>query len=194
MLEQSKSAKRRYYDGDFMSKYFVGHGLDVGCGDDSVGQFIDIFPRLDSVTPWDLKDGDAQYLASAKDNTFDFVHSSHSLEHMVDPYIAVTNWARVLKDDGYLIITVPDEDLYEHGVWPSRYNGDHKWSFTICKDVSSMPKSINVVDFVKHFSKSLECKKIQLIDDFYRGDLPPTDDQTLRPNAECSIEIILKKR
>jgi len=194
MKEQSKSAKRRYYDGNFLRKYFVGTGLDIGCGPDSVGQYRSIFPLMKSVAPRDVENGDAQYLATVENETFDFVHSSHCLEHMVDPNIALIHWSRVLKRGGHLIITIPDEDLYEHGVWPSKGNPDHKWSFTICKDRPSMPRSINVVDLVKLHADTLECVRIHLVDDFYQEGLRPNIDQTLTPNAECAIEIIWKKR
>jgi ubiquinone/menaquinone biosynthesis C-methylase UbiE len=194
MHEQSKSAKRRYYDGNFLSKYFVGAGLDVGCGPDSVGQYRGMFPLIKSCVPWDLENGDAQYLEGVQDEIFDFVHSSHSLEHMVDPNIALHNWIRVLKPGGHLIITVPDEDMYEHGIWPSVNNPDHKWSFTISKDVSLMTRSINVVDLVKHFSTVVKCLRISQIDDFYREGLLPSIDQTMTPNAECSIEFVCRKR
>ncbi|MBV5346213.1 MAG: methyltransferase domain-containing protein, partial [Rhodoferax sp.] len=75
----------------------------------------------------------------------DFVHSSHCLEHMRDVREALKNWIRIVKPGGFLILTVPDEDLYEQGQWPSRFNTDHKWSFTIHKERSTMPSSINVI-------------------------------------------------
>jgi len=193
MKEQSKSAKRRFYDGNFLTKYFVGDGIDIGCGDDSISQYISIFRSIESIRLWDKQDGDAQYLETIDDNVFNFVHSSHSLEHMQDVTIALSNWIRVLKSGGYLIITVPDEDLYEHGYWPSRFNTEHFWSFTIYKNNSKMPKSINVIDLVKQFSSSIICEKIQLINDFHNYYTKTKQDQTLDHNAECSIEIIWKK-
>jgi SAM-dependent methyltransferase len=194
MFEQSKSAKRRYYDGNFLSKYFVGNGLDVGCGSDSIGQYMGIFPMITSVTPWDKEDGDAMLLASIPDESYNFVHASHSLEHMSDPVVALTNWFRVVRTGGHIIVTIPDEDMYEHGIWPSQYNPEHHFSFTICKDVSMMPRSVNVTDLVKHFANVGKCVKIQLLDDFYRSNLSSTIDQTMLLNAECGIEIIWKKR
>jgi predicted SAM-dependent methyltransferase len=192
MYESSKSARRRYYNGNYITKYFVGSGLDVGCGPDPIIQYKQMFPLISTMRNWDIQDGDAQYLESIESNTFDFLQASHSLEHMQDPRIALANWISVVKPAGYLIITVPDEDLYEHGQWPSKYNSDHKWSFTICKQQSSMPKSINIVDLVKEFANSALCEKIELINDFYRTDISPQQDQTLNPNSECAIEVILK--
>ena len=39
---------------------------------------------------------------------------------------------------------VPDEDLYEQGQFPSTYNVDHKWTFTILKTTSWSPCSLNL--------------------------------------------------
>jgi len=193
MFEQSKSAKRRYYDGAFAAKYFVGYGIDIGCGPDSVGLYKEMFTRIVDVDPWDLEHGDAQLLASVPNEHYDFVHSSHSLEHMVNPVEALENWIRVLKPDGHLIITVPDEDMYEHGVWPSVNNGDHKWSFTISKASSTMPNSLNVIDLLSGFAHLVKPLRILLLDDFFNPKTPAHVDQTLLPNAECAIEIICRK-
>ncbi|MET5115770.1 methyltransferase type 11, partial [Burkholderia pseudomallei] len=77
MYEQRKAAKRRYREGDFASRYFVGDGIDVGAGPDGLGRYRLQFAAMRSVREWDLADGDAQLLAGVCDNTFDFLHSSH---------------------------------------------------------------------------------------------------------------------
>jgi len=195
MWEQSKAAKRRLGQGSFHNRYFVGHGIDVGGKPDPLGQYAGIFSRMLSVRTWDLEDGDAQYLEQVPDNHFDFLHASHCLEHMVEVNTALGNWIRVVKPGGFLIITVPDEDLYEMGVWPSRFNPDHKWTFTIMKEQSWSPKSINVVDLLKEFGGRVEIEKIEILRDFYRDAwVDQGIDQTRTPVAECSIEIILRKR
>lgn len=192
MNETSKSLRRRYYHGNFITKYFKGNGIDVGCGNDPIARYTQMFPLITSMKNWDVADGDAQYLETVPDDAYDFLHASHSLEHMQDPRIALSNWIGVVKPGGYLIITVPDEDLYEHMHWPSRYSNEHYWSFTIFKEKSAMPKSINVIDLVREYSELVTCEKIELINDFYNTALPELD-QTLTPNAECAIEIILKR-
>jgi SAM-dependent methyltransferase len=194
MWEQSKAAKRRFHDGAFHTRYFVGEGIDIGGKPDPLGQYLSIFPRLIRVQTWDLEQGDAQFMRGVPDDHFDFVHSSHCLEHMHDARAALGSWARIVKPGGYLIVTVPDEDLYEHGHWPSRYNPDHLWSFTICKRSSTMPRSINVVDLVREFGDRLELERLQLLRDFVRTDVPADLDQTLSPTAECGIEIVWRKR
>jgi ubiquinone/menaquinone biosynthesis C-methylase UbiE len=64
------------------------------------------------VQTWDIEDGDAQYMETVRDNTYDFVHSTHYLEHMIDPKIIFKNWIRIIKPGGHIITTVSDEDLY----------------------------------------------------------------------------------
>lgn len=194
MKEQSKAARRRYNDGNFQTKYFCGHGIDVGSGDDSLFHYITHFVNLKWVTDWDIKDGDAQYLSSKIDNHYNFLHSSHCLEHMVDPYIALYNWIRVVKRHGYLIITVPDEILYEHENWPSKFNYDHKHSFSIYRTDSPCPNHINVLDLCIKYSDLVCLEKVELIDHFTPKLITKdTEDLTMLPNCECSIEFILRK-
>jgi SAM-dependent methyltransferase len=194
MWEQSKAAKRRFNDGLFHSRYFVGHGIDIGGKPDPLGQYSGIFPLMHQVDTWDVEQGDAQYMNSVPDSHFDFVHASHCLEHMMDVRTALGNWTRVVKPGGYLIVTVPDEDLYERGKWPSQHNDDHKWSFTVCKRKSELPKSINAVDLAVEFADRLELERLQVIRDFFRPSLGPDLDQTRTPVTECAIEIIWRKR
>lgn len=195
MHEQSKAAKRRFYDGAFHSRYFVGDGIDIGGKPDPLSQYIDTFPAMRSVRIWDMEDGDAQFLEGVPDNSYDFLVSSHSLEHMVDVYKALDNWLRIVKTDGFLIITVPDEDLYELGNWPSKFNPDHKWTFTIHKNNSWSPKSINILDILIKLSSQIKVERITLLNDFFREHLRENGiDQTRTPVAECSIEIIVKKQ
>lgn len=196
MHETSKACKRRFSDGAFHSRYFVGNGIDIGGGPDPLGGYIGIFPLMLSCRRWDREDGDAQYMTGVEDDTYDFVHSSHCLEHMVDPLIALKNWLRILKPGGHLIITVPDEDMYERGEWPSARNPDHKHSFTLARD-STMPASIFVPDLLDRLWSvaDFQVERIQAVRDFYRPEITPEQffDQTMTPNAECAIEIILLK-
>lgn len=189
--EQSKAAKRRFNIGKFHSNYFVGTGIDIGAGQDTVGNYRHVFRGMGPVRGWDMPDGDAQYLEGIEDNTFDFAVSSHSLEHMVDVPVALRNWIRVIKPGGHLIIAVPDEEMYERNRWPSVGNSDHKWSFTVKTD-STMPKSINVMQLAQDIGDIAVVEKIEVINEFY---IPGWDvDQTMTPNTECAIEIIFRKK
>src|SRR3546814_3492720 len=122
------------------------------------------------------------------DESYDFVHSSHCLEHLRDPEEGLRNWFRILKPGGHLIVTVPDEDLYEQGIFPSAYNPDHKWTFTIWKIASWSPKSRNLIDLVRSLGEAAEVLKLELLNATFRYSLPRFD-QTLTPTGECGIEM-----
>lgn len=193
MKECSKSIQRRLGDSNFLRKYFVGNGLDIGGKPDPLMLYKELFPLMDSVRTWDWEDGDAQFLKNVENGSLDFVHSSHCLEHLVDPAEGLRNWLRVVREGGYLVITVPDEDLYEQGVFPSTFNRDHKWTFTIYKINSWSLHSLNVLDMVRDLGAEAELMKIEQLSSSYRFELPRFD-QTLSPIAECGIELIIRKR
>ena len=68
MKECSKALARRLGQPNFINKYFVGHGLDVGGKPDPLGLYVELFARLASVRTWDLEDGDAELLATVADD------------------------------------------------------------------------------------------------------------------------------
>ena len=190
-FEMRKSVIRRLNDSRFLREYFKGNGIDIGAGSDSFDAYKELFPLVNSVASWDIENGDAQYLSTIKDNTFDFVVSSHCLEHLVDPYIGISNWIRVVKNGGHLIITVPDEDLYEQKVWPSVFNPDHKHTFTILKNKSWCKDSVGVTDLLNAHIDKIKIKKIELLDSLFLKDVRPFD-QTLS-FSESAIEIVIEK-
>ena len=193
MYESLKAMKRRLRDPGFASRYFVGYGIDIGSGPDPLGnqRFYGAWPMLDACREWDMPDGDAQFLEGIPDETFDFVYSSHTLEHMVDPLIALHNWWRVLKRGGYLIVVVPDEDMYEQGVWPSTFNGDHKHTFAVGKDGRSWSPVSKDIDFMVRALRG-EIIKIERIEENFVFDIERID-QTAQLLAESCIECIVRK-
>ncbi|MCG8545758.1 MAG: tetratricopeptide repeat protein [Alphaproteobacteria bacterium] len=193
MKECSKSIIRRQSDPNFLNRYFVGDGIDIGGAPDPLSLYREIFPRMGEVQVWDLADGDAQLMAGVPDDSFAFVHSSHCLEHLEDPAEGLANWFRILKPGGHLVVTVPDEDLYEQGVFPSTFNSDHKWTLTIFKHRSWSARSRNLIDMISSLGPAAEIQKIELLTASYRYDLPRFD-QTLTPIGEAGIEFVLRKR
>lgn len=190
MWEQSKSVKRRFNDGHFHNKYFVGHGIDIGAGPDCLDRYKHVFRQMTQVDAWDWEHGDAQYMATVPDNMYDFVVASHCFEHMVNPYIALENWIRIVKPGGYIIITIPEEFLYERGIWPSVNNTDHKFSYSIHKSKLNMPQPISVMELLLQFN-NISVRKIELVDDVFNPDDPT--DQTAFIICESAIEFILQK-
>lgn len=167
--------------------FFYGDGVDIGCGRDILDK--NIFTNISSVIPYDRPNGDANYCQNLADNSFDFVYSSHCLEHMQDPYIALKNWIRICKINGYIIVAVPHEVYYEKLIWPSRYNPEHTHSFRT-EQHTSMPKSIFVKEWLKKFTntKCISCELI--LENFNFENF--WSDQTLS-GATVQIEFVLKK-
>jgi len=191
--ECQKSILRRLHDPAFHQFYFVGDGIDVGGGYDGLDNYVKLFPRIRSVKNWDLKDGDAQLMAGVPDALYDFVHSSHCLEHMRDPYEAIRNWWRILKPKGHLVVMVPDGELYEQGIWPSTFNSDHKHTFTIeLRDLSwSKGVNVSVLDVIAQLGPSYRLLSCRLLEStFIRG--IQRCDQT-QAAGECAIEFIVRK-
>jgi SAM-dependent methyltransferase len=190
--ECSKSIPRRMRDPNFARRYFVGSGVDIGGKPDPLGLYAELFPLMGEVRTWDLEDGDAQFMESVPDNTFDFVHSSHCLEHLHDPVQSLQNWLRVIKPGGYVVVMVPDEDLYEQGEFPSTYNLDHKHTFTMFKTKSWSPRSINLLDVLCKLGPEARVEKVEMLTQSYRFSLPRFD-QTMSPIGECAIEFVIRK-
>jgi SAM-dependent methyltransferase len=192
MRELSKSIQRRLHDSNFIRRYFVGNGVDIGGKPDPLSLYSEFFPLLKSVKTWDLEDGDAQFMANVPDDSLDFISSSHTLEHLRDPVEGLKNWVRIVRPGGYIVFLVPDEDLFEQGRFPSTFNLDHKWTFTIWKETSWSERSVNVVDLIRSIGPEARVEKLELLTSSYRFDLPRYD-QTMTPVGEAAIEVVIRK-
>lgn len=187
------SIQRRVRDARFALRYFVGKGIDIGGGNDSLGLYQEFFPLIKELTIYDQPQGDAQYLSNVPDNAYDFLFSSHCLEHVRDSFEALGNWVRVVRPNGHLVISVPDEDLYEQGQWPSVYNNDHKSTFTVCKRKSWSPVSVNVLELLNGVADRVQILSVETIDHAYRRKVSQKYDQTRTPLSESAIEFVLRK-
>lgn len=188
MQEQSKALARRKLDPRFANRWFVGRGIDIGCGPDPMSHSA--WPKCTEVVGYDRELGhrDAQFLPEIEDASFDFVQSSHCLEHMVNLRSTLTNWLRVIKPGGFIICTIPEEFYYESGRWPSRYNPDHKHSFSM-REIPVINSSVNIVAAlwkspvdIEHITLLSECWAVEKLG----------EDQTLG-EAECAIEFVVRK-
>ncbi|VXA94117.1 Tetratricopeptide repeat protein [Burkholderia sp. 8Y] len=193
MKETSKASQRRSHEPAFVQHYFVGDGLDIGVTDDPLSSHAHVFPRMGKVTSWAADKGDLASMDGASDAGFDFVHASHVLARQQNPHKALARWLDLVKPGGHVVVTVPDEDLYGKGVWPSRFNGAHKVSFTIYKAEKTLPRSVNVLELVQAMSHVADCERIALVRDSFNAARADAD-QTADSNAECVIELVLRKR
>lgn len=183
-------------------KYLVGQGVDVGPGTD---------PITDTCIPWDMSEGHyAEELhLHFPPSSLDWVYSSHCLEHLKDPERVVRDWWGIIRPGGYLLLAVPDEDMYEQGWWPSKVNAEHTCTWTIHKDQSWSPVSRNLRDLLESLPGG-EILSLRRIEDNFQlsmqgavaeivltgkkiGEL--RFDQTQSPfDAECSIEAVVRKQ
>lgn len=175
--ETTKARGRRLTE-CFFEKYCQGLGLDIGYGGDLV---------CVNARGWDIEDGDAMLLEGLADESFDFVYSSHTLEHMKDLNVALTNWWRVLRPGGYLLLYVPHRDLYEkRSVLPSRWNLDHKHYFL--PEVDEPPVTVGLLPQLKRSLETFDLLRLATCCEGHTitGPLSHSD-------GEYSIEVVLRK-
>jgi predicted SAM-dependent methyltransferase len=107
-------------------RYTRGRGLEIGCGQEKAYQH---FIGVDNGHHFGKGAADivaqADDLSMFADESMDFVFSSHVLEHMVDMGKALSEWGRVIKPGGYLVLYVPSANLYPKMGVPGA-NPDHK--------------------------------------------------------------------
>lgn len=177
MPAETTKAKKRRLKEHFFAKYCKGKGLDIGFGGD---------PIIDGVDVFDYEHGDAQYLTNVQDNQYDFVYSSHTLEHMCDLEITLKNWWRTLKPGGYLIIYIPHRDLYERkNTLPSNFNPDHKHYFLL--DTNELPCTVGIVPLINRILPNSEVIYAKICNQNYSININNTC------SGEYSIEVIAKK-
>lgn len=175
--ETSKARPRRVREG-FFDANCQGAGLDVGFGGDLV---------TESCRGWDVEHGDAELLGGVADGSFDFVYSSHTLEHVGSTERALGNWWRVLRPGGRLILYVPDRDLYEKRTrLPSRFNPDHKRFFLLERD--DPPDTVGLLPLVRRVLPDADVVYAKVCDFGHS-----VRDPTRHSDGEYSIEVVLRK-
>jgi SAM-dependent methyltransferase len=175
--ETTKAKSRRIREG-FFDIYCTGRGLDIGFGGDLIVENADGF---------DFEHGDGQVLKNIDDEAYDFVYSSHTIEHLPDPSEAIKNWFRVLKPGGYLIVYLPHRDLYEKKkTLPSRFNPTHLNYFLLDQDEE--PDTIGIVPLIK---RTLTGYEIIYAKDCSEGHT--ITDPLIHSDGEYSIEVVVKK-
>ncbi|WP_425196326.1 class I SAM-dependent methyltransferase [Polaromonas sp.] len=142
MKESSKTITIRGFV--TLQQFLKGRVIDIGAGNDLI---------CASAEGFDVSQGDANYITKFRPiGAYDAVCSSHCLEHMFNANDALAEWWALVKPGGYLLLTVPDEDLYEQGFFPSRFNSDHKATFRFRKPESWSPVSHDLESMVSRLS------------------------------------------
>lgn len=144
-----KQSEALFKQSDLITKYLKDlHGIEIGasrtnsfqldrsinvnyedCGSDSWEGEANIKPEIVNL----VANGDD---LPFKDNTLDYVLSSHVFEHFFDPIKVLNEWIRVLKPGGYIAMIIPhkdrtfdkDRDVTSLDELIKRHNGDYKIS------------------------------------------------------------------
>lgn len=138
--------------------YTRGNGLDLGCGAERIwdnkhvigvdsGKDVEMFnTQVNAQVACDVTD-----LSVFGSRQFDFVFSSHVLEHITLGKVPGTlrEWCRVVKKGGYVVLYLPLSGLYpdpgEDGA-----NPDHQWIVTYDKVIELMegvPRPWDLVEY-----------------------------------------------
>lgn len=170
-VKESSKARARREQAGFFEKYCQGQGIDIGHGGDK------LLPQMQG---WDFEDGDAEEMEGLADKSFDFVYSSHNLEHLYNVDKALLNWWRILKPGGYLILFLPHRDLFEkRRTLPSAVH-DHRHYFLPESD--DLPDTIGVTPMIKRLLPDAEIITCVTCDEL--NDL----------GQEYSIEVVVRKK
>lgn len=165
-----------------------GMGLDVGCGPCPLE-----WPDT-TVVPFDTPQGDGNKIASYfPENHFDFVFSSQFVEHTHNPIEVLRQMIKIVKPGGWVIALVPSE-LYEGNILPSRYNPDHKATFSASSKTAPHKRThiyipqLAVLLAPHHVEWSLE-------DTNYDYSIGTKKDQSwkLEDMVECWWQIMIQK-
>lgn len=186
MKETTKAMARRAKETSFpwADILLSGRVLDVGSGDDPLPEAV----------AFNLADGAGDDLTKFFPAcSFDTIHASQVLEHMLDPVVALRSWLEVLRPGGYIVATVPDFKTYEKLMWPSRWNQGHRSTWSMDLDASPAPIHCKMPEWLAQFP--VEVLLCRLITSNYDFALSADVDQTFNKekNCECFIEFVLKK-
>jgi hypothetical protein len=117
------------------------------------------------------------------DASQDAVHSSHCLEHIPDYRATLAEWFRVLKVDGYLVLTVPHRWLYERKPTPtSRWGGnEHLRFYTVGSLAAEIEASLPAGTY--------RIRSLRDNDANFDYSIPPE----LPPRGSYEVELVLQK-
>ena len=187
MAETRKAHARRLREG-FYDAYCQGHGIDIGVGRVDTVDGEDALP-VPGVQGWDKDDGDATFMEAVPDEAYDFVYTSHILEHIGNPTLALKNWWRILKPGGHLILYVPHRDLYEKRTsLPSQWNPDHK--FFLLPERDELPFTLGLRPLIEGALAGNGAKTIYLKD---CDEGHTITDPSQHSDGEYSIEMVVRK-
>jgi len=113
-------------------QFCKGRGIDVGSGE---------WPYSDAYAVDMRTGGDAMSLPEGK---WDYVFSSHCLEHLANPVAAIEHWKSRLREGGTLFLYLPHPDMV---YWRPENCRKHLHQF-LPSQVASMLQKLGFVDVI----------------------------------------------
>jgi SAM-dependent methyltransferase len=153
--EESRKTYQEKINSGFFNKYMSGRGAEIGYA----GYIRNVVPILDTTDGYDLSTpGYDGKTIPVPDEFYDYVYSSHTLEHIENYKQTINEWMRVVKPGGYIITVVPHRDLYEKKLTlPSNFNGDHKRFYSPSSLLKEFEDSLPINSFrVRHLKDNDE--------------------------------------
>lgn len=135
-----------------LAGYCVGNGVDIGYGGDPIVPSAITIDNPDGLMancgdhPINLA-GDATSLRWFRGSVLDYVYSSHCLEDFQNTVDILSEWLRVLKTGGRLVLLLPDQKRYErycseHGEQPNEAHKISEFGLKYLKGVlASIPNT-----------------------------------------------------
>lgn len=143
-----------------LAKYCVGTGVDLGFGGDPITPAAICIDRdersgarshHDHPMPTHIV-GDIWNLQWFQDGALDYIYSSHALEDAINTQAVLSEWMRVVRPGGLLVLFLPDQKTYE----------------AYCRKEGSSPNAAHVhADFSLEFVKSRLPEKSKIISEVW---------------------------
>ena len=96
-------------------KYCKGKGVDIGASD----------WLLNGAKPIEDNEEENAYNILEEDDSLDYVFSSHLLEHLSEPLLAIDEWRKKLKSGGILFMYLPHPSCH---MWKKNNLSYHLWN------------------------------------------------------------------
>lgn len=176
--ESSKTYQEKL-DNGFFTKYMSGHGAEMGYAGYTPGvvTILEDCDGYDTSTPG----YDGLHIPVA-DGHYDWLYSSHCLEHIENWPATLKEWFRVVRPGGHIITVVPHRDLYEKKMGlPSRWNGDHKRFYTPASLLAEFESALPINSF-----------RIRHLRDNDAGHIY-TDGPDVHGRGQYDIELVIEK-
>jgi SAM-dependent methyltransferase len=115
---------------------------------------------------------DATALITIKNESYDFLLSCHSLEHIANPLKALKDWSRIIKPGGLMMLILPDK----------QYTFDRKREFTEFSHILADYNSNILEDDLTHVNEIVENHDLNF------DPLAPQDKELFRARCMTNFE------